>query len=58
MFLVCADLDGSACVVIRVADPHPDPACHFDAELYQDSTFRFDAEPDPDPSYQIKDQNL
>ncbi len=52
-FLVCADVDGSACIVIRVADPHPDPSCPD-----QDLTFRFDAEPDPDPSFQIKAQDL
>ncbi len=53
----------------RVADPHhydadpdsachfdtdPNPACHFDAE----PTFHLDADPDPDPSFRIKAQNL
>jgi hypothetical protein len=39
-----------------VADPHnvdadPDPACHFtcNAEADLDTTFHFDAVPDPDP---------
>jgi len=46
-------------VLSSVADPHhfdpdPDPACHFDP----DPTFHFGAEPDPDPSFQIKAQNL
>jgi hypothetical protein len=41
---------------IRVADPDPDPACHFDAD--PDPTFQFDADPNPDPSFQIKAQNL
>jgi hypothetical protein len=47
------------------ADPHhfndgpdadPDPACHFDA----DPSIHFDgnADPDPDPSFQVKAQNL
>jgi hypothetical protein len=45
----------------RVADPHhfdtdPDPVCHFDAD--PDPTFHFDADLYPDPSFQIKAQNL
>ncbi len=46
---------------------HPDPACHFDADLDldpacpldADPTFHFvaDPDPDPDPSFQIKAQN-
>jgi hypothetical protein len=50
------------------ADPDPtchfdadlDPACHFDADPDPDHTFHFDADPDldPDPSFQMKAQNL
>ncbi len=52
------------------ADPDPDPICHFDADLdpYPDPAYHFDADPDhcfhfdvdpdPDPSFQIKAQNL
>jgi hypothetical protein len=38
-----------------VADPHPDPACHLDAD--PDHTGHFDAE-NSNPSFQIKDQLL
>jgi hypothetical protein len=40
------------------SDADPDPACHFDAG--PDPTFHFDADldPDPDPSFQIKAENL
>ncbi len=38
------------------ADPHPDPACHFDAG--SDHTGHFDADPDSNPSFQIKAQHL
>jgi hypothetical protein len=39
-------------------DPDPDPAGHFDAD--PDPTFHCDADldPDPDPSFQIKGQNI
>jgi hypothetical protein len=49
----------SSFVAISVADPlhfDADPACQFDAG--QDPTFHVDADPDPDPSFQIKAQNL
>jgi hypothetical protein len=40
------------------AYPNPNPASLFDAD--PDSAFHFDADPDqdPDPSFQIKAQNL
>ncbi len=37
-------------------DADPDPACQFNADL--DPTFHFDADAYPDPSFQIKAQNL
>ncbi len=42
------------------ADADPDPVCHFDANPDLDLTFHFDAGPDldPDPSFQMKAQNL
>ncbi len=41
-------------------DSDPDPACHFDADPDPYPTFHFHADlnPDPDPSLQIKAQNL
>jgi hypothetical protein len=56
--------------VLRICITDPDPACHFDADADPDSSFHFDANPDPtfrfdaipdpgpDPSLQIKAQNL
>jgi hypothetical protein len=43
-----------------VADPHPDPDCHLDADADPDTVCHFDAVPDPipDPSFQLKAQNL
>jgi hypothetical protein len=35
------------------ADPHPNPACHFDADLDLESTYHFDADPNPDPTFQF-----
>ncbi len=39
-----------------VADLHPGPACHFDAD--PDHTGHFDADPDSNPGLQIKAQHL
>jgi hypothetical protein len=50
-------------VFSSVADSHhmdPDPSYHFDADLYAEPhpACYFEADPDPDPSFQIKVQNL
>ncbi len=58
---------GGGCPVLRIRiTADPDPACHFDPDSTfhfaadQDPTFHFDPDPnpDPDPSFQIKAQNL
>ncbi len=46
------DVDPNPCIF----DADPDPACHFDADL--DSIFHFDPESHPEPSFQLKPQNL
>jgi hypothetical protein len=40
------------------ADLDLDPACHFDEVLDPDHTVNFDAYPKPNPSFQLKAQNL
>jgi hypothetical protein len=51
------------CLHASVADPHhidadTDPACQIDADPDSGPTLHFNADQDPDPSSQIKDQNL
>jgi hypothetical protein len=68
---IIRDPYGSEAVITSVADTHhfdadPDPACHIDPD--PDPACLFDADPDshlhrsdkqdPDPSFQIKAQNL